>query len=40
VFVFLSSLNAVLALPEFSSYTLALLGISTASYLGYKFAAQ
>ena len=37
--VFLWSLNRILALPDFSSTTLGLLGISTASYLGFKFAA-
>lgn len=38
--LFLWSLNRELALPEFSTNTLALLGISTASYLGYKFTAS
>ena len=35
--VFVLSLNKLMALPEFSTNTLALLGISSASYLGYKF---
>jgi hypothetical protein len=38
--VFLWSLNPLLALPDFSTNTLALLGISNAGYLGFKFAAQ
>ena len=38
--IFLASLNTLLALPEFSSNTLALLGISNAGYLGFKFASQ
>lgn len=38
--VFLWSLNRLLALPDFSSSTLTLLGISNAGYLGFKFAAQ
>lgn len=38
--VFLGSLNTFLELPEFSTNTLALLGISNAGYLGFKFAAQ
>ena len=37
--VFLWSLNNILALPDFSTATLGLLGISTASYLGFKFAS-
>jgi hypothetical protein len=38
--VFLGGLNSILALPEFSTDTLSLLGISSASYLGYKFASH
>jgi len=34
------SLNESLALPEFSTNTLALLGISSASYLGFKIGAS
>lgn len=38
--IFVASLYVEVALPEFSSTVLALLGISTASYLGYKFTAS
>jgi hypothetical protein len=38
--VYVLSLNESLALPEFSTNTLALLGISSASYLGFKIGAS
>jgi len=38
--LFLLSLNTLLALPEFSTKSLAVLGISAAGYLGIRFAAQ
>jgi hypothetical protein len=39
VLVFLWTLNDALTLPDFSSNTLTLIGISTASYIGFKYSA-
>jgi hypothetical protein len=38
--LFLWSVYSTLVLPDFSANTLGVLGISSAGYLGFKFASQ